>query len=113
MHATTPAPGPCGQSENGICSSRSSRSRQIGEELEHLFAAMRRVADQLLPSWIDHEIQDFERNLSDQDRTIIGNRNDVNRAAAALHRQLDGLVDLDIDEPTSSSHTPFMSGLEP
>ena len=47
-------------------------TRAESKEFDHLFAAVRRIADEALTLRIDHEIEHFPRYLADQDWTFIG-----------------------------------------
>lgn len=55
---------------------------------------MFRIADQSLTDRIDHEIEPFEGDLSDQDGTIVSDFGHVTSKIATLHSESNGVVDL-------------------
>ena len=56
----------------------------VSVQLDHLFAAVVGVAHKTLPRGIDDEIQVFERDLSDQDGTVVGQ---IDTTEAAVTQQ--------------------------
>ena len=53
------------------------------------------IADESLSLRIDDEVHDLERNLADQNRAIVRNTRDLDRAISPLYGKPDGLVDSD------------------
>ena len=51
---------------------------------EHLFSAVRRVADQAVVGWIDDEIQELQRNLADEYGRVVREFDDINLAFPTL-----------------------------
>ena len=43
------------------------------QQIDHLFVAMLGVGDETARQGIDHEIEPFQRDLANQDRTVIRN----------------------------------------
>ena len=54
-------------------------------QFQHLFAAVRRIANQTLRFCIDHKIEHFQGHLSDQDRAFVGKFKYVTSAFPVLH----------------------------
>src|SRR5436189_266009 len=67
-------------------------SRQYSVQLQHVLAAVGRVADQALAAGVDDEVEKLEWDLTDQHRHIVGNFHDVGCAIAALDGQAYGVV---------------------
>lgn len=64
----------------------------LKKHLEHLLAAVLRIADQPLPLGIDDEVGDLQRDDADQGRAIIGELSDFDSAIAPLNREPDRTV---------------------
>ena len=71
-----------------------------------------RVADQVLASGIDHEIQQFQRHLSDQGRAVVGDLDHVTGAVAPLHGQANGAEHLKRDRTGAGSRLPRPNGVQ-
>ena len=80
--------------------------------LQHLFSAVRRVADQTLIRRIDDEIEQFQRNLTDEDRTVFGDLRDVDRAFPPLVGQTNCARDLECGKSRGRSSCPGSQGSE-
>jgi hypothetical protein len=71
-----------------------------------VLATMFGITDQAMISKIDDEVQQFQWNLTDQDRAIVGDFGNVAEAVAPLDRQSDGIVSLECDNSAGSPSPP-------
>ena len=69
---------------------RDARARSI--ELEHVLAAVRRVADQRAGPQVHDEVELLQRELADEDRCIVGDFHDIHGADSPLDGQPHGVV---------------------
>src|SRR5438105_2728027 len=83
-------------------SERASR-RVRSEEVHHLLAAVVWVADEPTIGGIDHEVEQFERVLTHENREVVGEFHHLALAIPTLDGELDGAVNLD---GNGASHRP-------
>jgi hypothetical protein len=60
------------------------------KHIDHLFAAVVGVADELSSGRVDHEIQEFQRNLADQHRAFVRNLGQRDRRLRLYGRKTPG-----------------------
>ena len=80
--------------------------------LEHLFSAVRRVANETLTCRINDEIKQFQRNLADQYWAIIRDFRNVDRAFSPLDGQTNGTINLECGKSRARSSCPSSQGRE-
>ena len=71
-----------------------------------MFAAVLRIADQAVADWIDDKIEQFERNLADQNGNVIGDFQHVESTVPALNCQTNRAVDLNSYRSAGGSDLP-------
>ena len=64
------------------------------KHVDHVLAAVGRIADEPLSDRVDDIVQEFQGDLADQDRTFFGKLRDVDPAITPLDDQLDGTEDV-------------------
>ena len=78
-------------------------------QLDHMFAAVSRIPDQLPTARIDHEVHQFERDLSDPHRTRIIYLNDIADTVSLQDRQPNRAVGWHISNPRRGHRSPAAS----
>ncbi len=81
-------------------------------QLNDVLAPVGRIADQTLAARVNDKIEQFERHLADQDRTIIRDLDDITSAVAALDGQAHRAIDLEGGCPGAGPCLPAAEGFE-
>jgi hypothetical protein len=82
---------------------RQTMRRSALENIHDMFAAVRWVADQTLVLHIDDEIEQFQGDLANQDRQVVGDLADIEGAFAPLDCQPHRGVHWHGNRPTNAS----------
>ena len=69
------------------------------QDKAHLLAAVSRVADQLTVAQVHNEVHQFQRDLTDQDRNLVGNFHDIHAASTSHDGETHSIKHLDLAGP--------------
>src|SRR5206468_110514 len=96
---STGRPGPCPGPPEPAATSSKSRAALRSVQFEHVLAAVGGVADEALADRVDDEIEQFQRDLPDEDGAIVRKFRHIDGAVALLNRQTNRAINLEGHNP--------------